>query len=66
MEESAPAFEDAKDVMEILVRKNRNGELGVAVASTDLKYTKVMDYAPKFKPLPIPEKTTIVRQWNNE
>lgn len=66
MEESAPAFEDAKDVMEILVRKNRNGELGVAVVSTDLKYTKVTDYAPKFKPLPIPEKTTIVRQWNNQ
>lgn len=65
MEEGNPHLGDAKDVMEILVRKNRNGELGVAVVSTALEYTKVFDYAPRFKPLQPSERTLIVRQWNN-
>jgi replicative DNA helicase len=71
MEESDSAFGDAKDVMEVLVRKNRNGELGVAVLSTKLQYTKVMDYKPKAIDFPKnalnePKMNVIRRDWNNE
>ena len=71
MEENDPALEDAKDVMEVLVRKNRNGELGVAVVSTMLKYTKVMDYRPKAIDFPKnhsnePQMRIIKKDWNND
>ena len=68
MEESDPALEDAKDVMEVLVRKNRNGELGVAVVSTMLQYTKITDYKPKAMQFTqnASERTIIRRDWNND
>lgn len=44
MEESDPNKADLKEVMEILVRKNRNGKVGTAMARIQLQYTKVLEF----------------------
>jgi len=44
MEESDPNKHEMLEVMEILVRKNRNGKVGTAMARIKLEYTKVLEF----------------------
>lgn len=45
MHESDPDYAKVENIMEILVRKNRNGETGTAMVNTDLRYTRVSEFA---------------------
>jgi replicative DNA helicase len=38
-------YSKVDNIMEILIRKNRNGETGTAIANTDLRYTRVSEFA---------------------
>jgi len=44
MEESDPNKHEMLEVMEVLVRKNRNGKVGTAMARIKLEYTKVLEF----------------------
>jgi replicative DNA helicase len=44
MNEGDPDYDKVENIMEILVRKNRNGETGTAIANTDLRYTRVSEF----------------------
>jgi replicative DNA helicase len=45
MNEGDPDYDRVQNIMEILVRKNRNGETGTAIANTDLRYTRVSEFS---------------------
>ena len=44
MEDHDPQKKELIDLLEILVRKNRNGKIGTAMAKIKLQYTKVLDF----------------------
>jgi replicative DNA helicase len=44
MAETDPNKQELKEVMEVLVRKNRNGKVGTAMARIKLQYTKVLEF----------------------
>ena len=44
MDDADPQKQELIELMEILVRKNRNGKVGTAMARIKLQYTKVLDF----------------------
>jgi replicative DNA helicase len=44
MEDHDPQKQELIDLLEILVRKNRNGKIGTAMGKIKLQYTKVLDF----------------------
>jgi replicative DNA helicase len=42
--EDDPEFQKLDNLMEIIVRKNRAGETGTAIANTDLRYTRITEF----------------------
>ena len=45
MNEDDPDYTKVENIMEIIIRKNRNGETGTVIVNTDLRYTRVSEFA---------------------
>jgi len=44
MNQDDPDYEKVENIIEILVRKNRSGETGTAIANADLRYTRITEF----------------------
>jgi replicative DNA helicase len=44
LSEDDAEFQKLDNLMEIIVRKNRAGETGTAIANTDLRYTRITEF----------------------